>query len=248
MNPAPVLTALARPALVAFLLILPAAGTSTFARPPSYREARPVVNGCHISTLVFTARYRTEFPDERCEAARIELRDHGGVGINHSIALMTWRGEWWCRDDLLGVARLGVSVTAGEDVVQLANRAERILDRVEERLARSRRLRGAPFGDNPSIPARLREISAAAALLGSPSRIFWVQAGGREIPVLLYRPAAGEIAVYEPTLGSCLGTIDERNDARVVRLVAERLGYVVAEVRPDTRTALLPAAVARLQQ
>lgn len=52
----------------------------------------------------------------------------------------------------------------------------------------------------------------------------------------MFRPAPGRIAVYEPTVGSCLAEINEPDDAKVVKLVGEKLGYTVSRVRAEAPT------------
>lgn len=249
MNPFPARRPLLRTALLAFAVAVAAlapARAAAPAVPPAYPEAKPVLNGCHISTLAFLARYGAEFPGERGEAVRILMRNVEGVRVRHTIALFTWRGEWWCRDNLLGVAALNRPAAAGTDLAALASEAEGVLDRIETRRNRSRRNRGSSDTATANLSAsrRLREVEAAAALLPLASSVYWLRTEGREIPVLFFRPGPGKIGVYEPSVGSCLAESGETDASKVVTLVGEKLGYRVAGVRADAAAERAPVLIA----
>jgi hypothetical protein len=245
MNPFPARRPLLRNALFA-LAVAVAAHAAAPAVPPAYPEAKPVLNGCHISTLAFLARYGAEFPGERGEAVRILMRNVEGLRVRHTIALFTWRGEWWCRDNILGVAALNRPAVAGTDLAALASEAEGVLDRIETRRNRSRRNRGTSDAATADLSAsrRLREVEAAAALLPLASTVYWLRADGREIPVLFFRPGPGKIGVYEPSVGSCLAEIGETDARKIVALVGEQLGYRVAGVRADAAAERAPVLIA----
>lgn len=230
-----------------FATVLPAAHASTATPPPAFADPVYVLNGCHISTLNFVARFQREFPHERAELARVLVRSVDDLRVRHTIALFTWQGAWWCRDDIVGLAALDETVQPNADLAALGSKAEAVLDRVEARKLRQRQTRSSQpeIGAELSSARRTREVRAAAELLPLPGTIYWVRTGSREIPVLLFHPAPGQIAVYEPTVGSCLAETKELDDAKVVKLVGEKLGLAVKRVRAEA-PALKPVHAARL--
>ncbi len=92
--------------------------------PPAFPDAGHVPNGCYLSTAAYLARFAAAFPAERATNVAIAPRGFGGL---HTIALLTWRGEWWGRDEYFGVFRLGRAVAGNPDPVALARCAERLL-------------------------------------------------------------------------------------------------------------------------
>jgi hypothetical protein len=51
--------------------------------------------------------------------------------------------------------------------------------------------------------------------------------------VVFFRPSAGEIAVYDPSFGTGSAHCASTDDAKVVALVAQRLGYRADNVRAE---------------
>src|SRR5271170_721219 len=64
--------------------------------PPHYTIDEHVFNGCHLSTIAFLARFHADFPAEHGEALIVLMRNAGGVRKAHTVALISWRGSWWC--------------------------------------------------------------------------------------------------------------------------------------------------------
>lgn len=156
---------LCRLALAASLVaaILPIAHGTVSTPPPAFADPVYVLNGCHISSLNFIARFNQEFPHERAELARVLVRSVDDLRIRHTIALFTWQGAWWCRDDIVGLAALEETVNSNADLAALAAKAEAALDRVEARQLRQRRTRSS----QPEVGAISRPL-AAPARFGPP--------------------------------------------------------------------------------
>ena len=77
--------------------------------PPVFADAAHVANGCYISAVAYLAKFSTAFPAERGEPAAFVLPSAGGSNQPHTLAIVSWRGEWWARDEYFGVVPLGFS-------------------------------------------------------------------------------------------------------------------------------------------
>jgi hypothetical protein len=202
--------------------------------PPHYGLKQHVVNGCHLSTIAFLARYRADFPSEQGEPVVLSLRNVGGVRKLHTVALISWRGAWWCRDEYFGVMPVGCMVEPKPDIARVTLRLQAVLERKAREFMGSRGVEKpveAPAELSPE--QRLREVEVATAIIPFASRIYWVGEGRSAIPVVFFRPGANQIAVYEPVHGTCIAESGLRDDAKVVSLVASRLGYDARMVRAD---------------
>ncbi len=199
-----------------------------------------VPNGCHLSTLAFLARYAAEYPNERGKPVVVAMRNADGRTRPHTLAVVSFRGVLWCRDEYFGVFPLDLRASAEPGL-------RRLVDRIEPRLEKHARLHLArPAALQPIVAPRhlasaeaLAFVRTAAAIMPVPARVFWIRSGADETPALMFRPSRGEIAVYLPAHGTCVAECDIPSDTRVVEMVAERLGYRDATVRADSA---LPSA------
>jgi hypothetical protein len=203
--------------------------------PPRYTIEDHVYNGCHLSTLAFLARFNADFPNEQGEALILSMRHARGVRKNHTVALVSWRGSWWCRDEYFGVLALGRKAEAHPDMARLTERLQVVLER-----------RGREFVDMPgverpveapselTVAERFHQAVVATRIIPVPSRIFWVGKGRSAVPVVFFRTGASEIGLYDPLNGTCVATCALQDDAKVVALAAARLGYDAREVHPDS--------------
>ena len=76
--------------------------SAALSRPPAYPDTAHVLNGCHLSTLRFLNRYLAEFPAERGETLVVSMRNADGSVQPHTIGLISWQGQAWCRDEYTG--------------------------------------------------------------------------------------------------------------------------------------------------
>lgn len=213
------------------------------ALPPALRDAGHVLNGCYLSTTAYLARFSAEFPGERGAPVAIAPRGFGGM---HTIALVTWRGEWFGRDEYFGVFALGRSVAAHPEASALSRRAELVLTKLAVAEVKAGRGDYAPSAP-AALPAaeRAELIRRAAGALPLASEVFWVKGHGEPLAFLFFRPAAGVIAVYDPIHGTATAETALDDAAAIVGLVAAKLGYRVASVSADatyTAGALVAAA------
>ncbi len=211
--------------------------TNETAAPPHQPDAVHVPEGCYISTVAYLGRFAVEFPGEWGAPFTAFLASNRW---HHTVALVTWRGEWWLRDEFLGAIRMNLPVASRAVTAPVARHAEATLGRVASQLSRAQRARIAVIGRRFDAT---HEVAKAAKLLPFPGEVFLVSSHGREIPLLFFRPAPGCIAVYDPHFGTAVAETTTGNSAKVVEVVAERLGYKVTSVRPETRH--LIAAIGR---
>lgn len=201
------------------------------ATPPMFADAGHVLNGCYLSATAYLARFSAEFPGERGAPVAISPKGFGG---KHTIALVTWRGEWFGRDEYFGVFALGRSVAAHPTASALARRAEMVLSTFAVTEVRAGRAEYAPTAPAVlSAAERAELIRRAADALPLASEVFWVRGHGEPLAFLFFRPAAGVIAVYDPLHGTATSETTLTDGATVVGLVATNLGYPVAAVSAD---------------
>lgn len=203
----------------------PAAAVAPLA-PPSYPDASHVPNGCHLSTISFLAKFRSDFPGERGEPLVIEMLNPDGLRRSHTIALVSWKGMAWGRDEYFGVFALGRPYGAATDPATLAKAAEETYQRHAARLVRRDGMPQRPGDPADLTPAeQLREVTKAARIIPVPTTLYWAREGNHTVPLVFFRPQNGQVAVYELSHGTCVAACSVRDDAKVVSLVAARLGY-----------------------
>lgn len=208
--------------------------SATGGEPPAYPDRAHVTNGCHISTIAYLDRFLAEYPGEQGEPLVITLLNADGIKRPHTIALISWQGQWWCRDESFGAVALGCAVEAWPTGRRLSAKAETVLDKHAKMLVRTGMATPRPAPPADMAPEqRIGEVAAAARMIPFPTTIFWVRSGRHELPVAFFRPNARQIAVYDPLHGTVLAGCASRDDAGIVSLVASRLGYHVDSVRAE---------------
>ena len=219
--------------VVAFALsyLPPPALGMTSQDPPSYPDKVHVSNGCHLSTARFLAQFQSANPGEQGEILELCLPN---ADRTHAVALITWRGQLWCRDEYFGVFSLECRAEPKLEHKELAARAETLLRQQAYRLIHEE---GAPKGylarESMSADQRLAEVALAARIIPHPTTLFWIQCKNQEIPVLFFRLTSQRIAVYDPMHGTCLASCACRDDSKIVSYVAAKLGYSVDGVRSE---------------
>jgi len=202
--------------------------------PPSYPDAAHVSNGCHLSTIRYLARYLSEFPGERGEPLVINMLNADRSRKMHTVALISWQGHAWCRDEYFGVFALGCPLEARPNLDRLSARAEACYQEHARKLIH---MAGMPqrreASENLSSEDRFHEVTQAARIIPFPTTIFWVRSGREEFPVAFFRPGGRQVAVYDPLNGTSLAECSILDDAKVVSLVAARLGYRSDGVRRE---------------
>jgi len=197
--------------------------------PPSYPDASHVANGCHLSTIRFLSKFRSDFPGERGAPLVIEMPNPDGVRRSHTIAVLSWKGMAWGRDEYFGVFALGRPYGAATDPATFLRAAEETYQRHAARVSRRDGMPQRP--DDPAdltSAEQLREVTKAARIIPVPTAIYWARKGNHAVPLVFFRPQSGQVAVYDLTHGTCLAACSVRDDAQVVSLFAARLGYQFA--------------------
>lgn len=225
-----------RPLFSAFLIATAVAPTGLCAvraagesAPPVYPDCEHFHNGCHISAVTYLARFEADFPEERGHPAITALPSANGITKPHTVALVSWRGEWWCRDEYFGVFRLHCPSNKAPDLRGL----ERHFQDNVSIVARSHRVRPLNPDSTLSVEQRRRDTTHAAAKLPFPNTLFWVHQGETEVPLVLFRTGPGEVALYDPAHGTAVAKCTVTEDVRVAAAIAVRLGYRADGIRAD---------------
>jgi len=218
--------------------LLPATGPAEAA--PAYPESEHVYFGCHISTVAYLARFSAEHPAERGRPAVLMMDNADGVRRPHTIALVTWRGMWWGRDEYFGTFPLNLPADAKVAGHRLEARATTALAKAAGRRDRTEGYRRPPVARGSLNREELaREAAAATRILPHAATTFWVSEGRHEYPLVFFRPDERTIAVYDPHSGTCVAETETRDATRIVAAVAARLGCRAASLRTE-----LPAGTA----
>lgn len=219
--------------LIATLLIPAARAGTAPSTPPDFPDTTHVREGCYVSSVAYVAKFAAEFPGEFGAPCSV----HPSIyPRRHTVALVTWAGEWWLRDEFAGVVRLNLAVASREITETVRRRAEVTLDRRVRGLSSSERTRILSLGlhGKRAVDAA-HEVAQAARLLPYASARYRVESNGRGIPVLFFRPSPRCIALYDPQFGTATAETDCPDDAALVELIAQRLGYRVTSVQIDPR-------------
>ncbi len=215
-------------ALTEIFLLPSVTGEDALSGPPCYPDSVHVLNGCHLSTIRYLAQFKSEYPSERGDVLVISTSD---ADRNHAVALITWHGQLWCRDEYFGVFSL--------DSLEPRPNSEVLVDRIEnilrERAAQSGHKGGGPnthlARGSISKDQRLVEVVRAKQIVPFCTTLFWIRSKNQEIPMLFFRPASQRIAVYDPLHGTCIASCECHDDSRIVSYVAVKFGYSVDGVR-----------------
>jgi hypothetical protein len=217
--------------------------------PPNFPDVAHVANGCYISSLVYVSRFRAAYPAEKAGTAAVVLPNADGSRKPHTVAIVSWHGRWWARDEYYGLADLRLPSARPWDAVTVARRAD---DTYRDRATRMRAA-GQPRREPDRVPAgdeagrwRREQIETARRLLPMPGEIVWQRRGSEELPFLFFRTSEdGAFAVYDPVFGTAQAVAEVRDPHRLVAAVAERLGYPAAA---PPREAPGPVAAGRSQE
>ena len=220
--------------------------SSDLSAPPAYPDSDHVLNGCCLSSIRFLNRFLAEFPAEHGETLMVTMRNADGSTQAHTIALISWQGQAWCRDEYYGVFSLDCAADSQPNLTRLSARAERKLEKHAQMMVRTGQ--AAARSEPPaqlSAEQDLRDVTVAAKLIPYATSIFWVRCGNRELPMAFFRPDGKRIAVYDPVHGTSTAECASTDDAKIVLLVASRLGYRAESVRREltlSQPALLASA------
>lgn len=199
------------------------ASAAALSAPPDFPDPQHVPNGCYLSAVTFAHKFQLRFPGERSSPLAVTLRNADGRRKPHTVALVTWHGAWWGRDEYFGVFPTGIGAAA--DPEAHPQQVERALEkRAAARPAAA--LLAASNAHGWAVSARRDDaIRAAESLLPFPASTVRIASGHRQIPFLFFRPAPGRIAVYDPIYGTASALCSANDQDRIVATVAARFGY-----------------------
>ena len=159
------------------------------AQPPAWPDAQPVANGCYISTEVYLARLREQFPEISAHPETVLLP----TGQQHTIAVVQWGRHTYLRDMFIGIAPVQHGVQRSFEAALVAWHARGGRHGYAERIV-------------SNSAERWVEVQAAAQLLAARQpQIIPVCSAHGPIPVLCWTTPDGELALYEPSVGTAVG-------------------------------------------
>lgn len=205
----------------------------TVACPPGFADTVHVPRGCFLSTVTYLARFCARHRDETGLPVSV-------CEESHTLALISWRGEWWARDEYAGVFRLRLSTSVSPNTDALRARLEARFAQLTARQVRSGLIPSAREQDIALSEAEARAaVRAAAKMIPFTSHIYRVRAGPRTTDVLFFCPANDQVAVYMPTAGTLCAACKAGDTAVIVAAAARHAGLAVssltdvASVAPD---------------
>lgn len=203
----------------------PAACAEPPATPPAFPDSVHVTRGCYLSTAAYLARFQDQYPAESAWPLTVAPRNFGGP---HTLAVLTWQGRWWARDEYVGVFALDCPVTSTTDVHRLRDRAEHRIRSLAKAQLKAGRILGEPDAlVAMPLATREREIAQAVTLIPCTATVIRVRCRGREVPFLLFQAGAHRIAVYDPATGTATVECEPTDPLALVQAVAKKLGYPV---------------------
>jgi hypothetical protein len=167
--------------------LLPSAtGKDAMSAPPCYPDKIHVSNGCHLSTVRYLAQFKSDYPDEQGEVLEISLPD---ACRNHSVALVTWHGRLWCRDEYVGVFPLECRAEPRPKPEVLVEWTEYLFRQQAARLIQRDGAANTHFTRGPmSKEQRLAEVARAEQIIPFRTTVFWIRCKNQEIPVIFFAP------------------------------------------------------------
>jgi hypothetical protein len=197
--------------------------------PPDYVDQYHVPNGCYISALAYIAKFKTAFPEERAEPLTVVPRRGGSPGEPHTVALITWRGRWWLRDEYFGIKSVRLPVSSAITPERIAARVAGICgqDSMTQIQVNNSSSDVAP---ELSFTTRMSDVFAAAAVIRSEAAVYVVHSGAMRIPMLYFQPGPGLVAVYDPTHGTAFARSNTADALKVLPAMAQKLGYKVISI------------------
>ncbi len=198
--------------------------------PADFVDEVHVPNGCYLSAVTFLRKFSAAYPAEH---GRVIGFTPAGWSGGHFVAVVTWQGKWWVRDEYFGVFPANLAVGVQKEEEQFRQAVAASFNRYTQEYLKRGRLPSIPWDPRKLTSAqRVQGVNAAAGILPFESELFWVKSGKTERPFLFFRPADGQIAVYEPSNGTALAHCRASDPALVVAAVASRLGFKVDTIRP----------------
>jgi hypothetical protein len=161
----------------------------TRAQPPAWPDAQYIANGCYLSTAVYLAKLREHYPDVTARAETVRLTS----GKMHTIAVVEWGHKTYLRDMFIGIASMKGDV-------------QRSFDEALSRWLHNRGQHGRRERNTFTSDERWLEIESAARWIAAlRPQVIQVFSGRGPIPVLWWTTARGELALYEPSVGTAVG-------------------------------------------
>lgn len=203
-----------------FTLLLWVARTTAHAEsdnassPPWWPDQIYVANGCFLSASAYLARLKSDHPEVEAMTYTVEIPSCR----QHTIVVLDWNGVKYGRDQYLGVFRIGDTDPQTAFVSTL-----RRWWQVTKRHPYPERKPG-------SLKERREEVLLAKRIMSfTKTDLVTVTTRAGTVSVLTWETPTGELAIYEPMLGTAVGT--------TTGSVSEAAVYLLTQLTPSAERA-----------
>ncbi len=180
-----------------YLLVLWMAQTGVSAAPakegspPWWPDKIYAANGCFLSASAYVARLVSTYPAAKASTQTVEIPSCRG----HTIAVVSWNGVKYGRDQYIGVFKIGDGDPQASFEAAL------------RRWRQEKRTHPYPERRPHSMAERRAEVLLARSIMAfAKTELLPVNTPTGVVTVLTWRTPTGELAIYEPTLGTAVGS------------------------------------------
>ena len=174
---------------LSFLATAGVASTAIPSDPPWLPDQHYVANGCYISAMTYIANLLQRYPNVEARTANVVLPS----GKLHTVAIVRWENRLYLRDMYIAVAEIRNDLQQSFETALRAWHEKGGRDYYPERRPRS-------------TEERRKEVELAARLLRfAKPQMTYVRSSTGPVKVLWWTTSEGDLAVYEPSVGTAVG-------------------------------------------
>lgn len=175
--------------------------------PPWWPDQIYAANGCYLSASAYVARLASTYPAADATTYTVEIPSCR----KHTIAVVTWNGVKYGRDQYIGVFKIGDSDPQTSFVATL------------RRWWQAKRTHRYPEKRPSSIAERHAEVLLARQIMSfAKTELVPVITPTGAVTILTWQTTTGELAIYEPMLGTAVGSTSAS--------VAEAARYLLSQL------------------
>jgi hypothetical protein len=174
---------------LSFVATAAAAASGLPPAPPWFRDRQYVANGCYISATAYLVNLRQHYPDVKGRTENVLLPS----GKPHTVAVIQWGERLFLRDMFIAVVEIQGNVQHSFECALRSWNEEGGPDYYPERRPRS-------------PEQRQKEVELAATLLRfAKPQVTHIPSSIGPVKVLWWKTSEGDLAVYEPSVGTAVG-------------------------------------------